>query len=110
MVVGHPGMPQSDRRIVRACFYYAVVVNPKVTLLFDNYGRGGMCDLVPDEIQAIWRTPELLAALGVDFESVRDGSAVLGEAPVPPLALNSDALDVLRCGEEHEDVAAAPGP
>jgi hypothetical protein len=81
---GHPAMPQTEARLVRACFYYAVVMTPKATWLFDNDGRGGMCEMAVHEIAAVWRTPRLLAALGTDFEAVRSGAAAFTGAVPPP--------------------------
>lgn len=69
--------------IVRACFYYAVVMTEKTTVMFDNYGRGGMCDLVPEEMVACWDTPALLESQGVSFQALREGRAELSDAPLP---------------------------
>ena len=75
--------PTDSGPVVRACFYYAVVMTPRTTVLFDNYGRGGMCDMVPDEMVAAWNTPELLASQAVTLESLRDGTAQLAATRVP---------------------------
>lgn len=83
-VPGHPNMEQRHDRIVRSCFYYSVVMTPKLTAVFDNDGAGGMCTLEPHELSAIWRTPDLLAELGVAFEDLRDGSAVFEDRSLPP--------------------------
>ncbi|MGU3661172.1 hypothetical protein [Methylobacterium fujisawaense] len=86
-IAGHPAMAERPDRLVRACFYYAVVMTPKVTLVFDNDGAGGMCTMDPLEISAVWRTPDILDALGVTFEALGDGSADFEDRPLPaPLA------------------------
>lgn len=91
----HPHWTQ-EGHIVRACFYYAIIVTDKLTFLFDNDGRGGMCDLVPEELGAIWRTRDLLETFGVTLEALRDGSAVLqSETPILPPALNRRDLTPL---------------
>ncbi len=94
-VRGHPAMPQTERRLVRACFYYAVVMTPRATWLFDNDGRGGMCEMAPHEIAAVWRTPELLAAAGTSFEALRDGGGrlAIGAAPPPDVDFFGAALE-----------------
>lgn len=81
---GHPNMEQRPDRIVRSCFYYSVVMTPKLTAVFDNDGAGGMCTLEPHELSAIWRTPDLLAEIGVAFDDLRDGSAIFEDRPLPP--------------------------
>ena len=83
-VRGHPSMEQRPDRIVRSCFYYSVVMTPKLTAIFDNDGAGGMCTLEPHELSALWRTPDLLAELGVAFDELRDGCAVFEDRPLPP--------------------------
>lgn len=91
-VRGHPNMAERPDRIVRSCFYYSVVMTPRLTAIFDNDGAGGMCTLEPHELSAIWRTPDLLAELGVSFDALRDGSAVLHDRPLspPPFRPNMD--------------------
>jgi len=82
-VTGHPAMSEREDRLVRGCFYYSVVVTPRITAVYDNEGAGGMCTMDPVEIAAIWRTPRLLEALGITFEGLRDGTASLDGASVP---------------------------
>lgn len=88
-VQGHPSMGEQTDRIVRACFYYAIVMTPKITMIYDNCGRGGMCDMTPDEISVIWKTPALLEQLGTTFEALQAGTAVITatEAPKPDIDL-----------------------
>ena len=64
-VKGHPNLESTATRVIRSCFYYSVVMTPKVTALFDNDGRGGMCTLDPHELSGLWKSPDLLAAGGV---------------------------------------------
>lgn len=71
-----PGQP-----LVRACFYYAVVMTDQHTVLFDNEGRGGMCSLATEEMVAVWDTPALLASQGLTLEQMRAG------VPLPLTAL-----------------------
>lgn len=108
MVHGHPCLSPGREQVVRACFYYAVTCSPKLTILHDNWGEGGMCKMVPDEWRAIWRTPDLLQALGCTYEQLRDGTAQLSDAPIPapavPMEQLTDIVDALRHG------AAAPEP
>lgn len=82
-VPGHPAMEHRGDRLVRSCFYYSVVVTPRVTAVYDNDGAGGMCSMDPSEIAAVWRTPRLLEALGVDFESLSNGTADVEGKAVP---------------------------
>lgn len=91
-VEGHPALAPSDGRIVRSCFYYSVVVTPRVTALYDNDGRGGMCTLHPSEIAAVWRTPRLLEALGASFESLSNGTAELEGKAVPEPCWRADGF------------------
>lgn len=83
MIHGHPNLSHEPDRLVRACFYYAVVIGPRLTVLHDNDGRGGMCDMTLNEISAVWRTPDLLSSLGTDFEALRRGGARLEEGTLP---------------------------
>ena len=92
MLHGHPNVPQIEHRVVRVCFYYAMVVTPKLTALYDNDGRGGMCDMTADEVRAIWRTDELLAALGTDFEALSSGTATFTDGAVPKAIYSWDVL------------------
>lgn len=99
--------PEEGAVIVRACFYYAVVMTEKTTVMFDNYGRGGMCDLVPDEMVACWDTPALLESQGVDFQALRAGTARLGDAPVPrPFEIVND----LPGNPEHKSCESVDDP
>jgi hypothetical protein len=85
MVHGHPYVAERPDRIVRACFYYGVVMTPKLTAIYDNCDRGGMCDMTPDEIAVIWRTPALLEKLGTTFEALQNGTAVIDlDLRIPP--------------------------
>ena len=88
-VQGHPSMGEQSERIVRACFYYAIVMTPGVTMIYDNCGRGGMCDMASDETAVIWRTPALLEKLGTTYEALQAGTAVITatEAPKPDIDL-----------------------
>jgi hypothetical protein len=88
-VQGHPSMGEQSDRIVRACFYYAIVMTPKITMLYDNCGRGGMCDMTIDEVSVIRKTPALLEKLGTTFEALQAGTAVITatEAPKPDIDL-----------------------
>jgi len=103
-VSGHPSVPPRDGLIVRACFYYAVLMTPKLTVLYDNFGAGGMCTLGAEEVSAVWRTPELLGALGVGFEALKAGTANLAAESVPAPAWRYEA-DL-----ETEADPAPPGP
>ena len=77
--------------IVRSCFYYAVVMTEKTTVMFDNFGRGGMCDMVPEEMVACWDTPALLESQGVSFSDLQTGTAQLREATLPkPFEIHND--------------------
>ena len=76
-MVGNQGDVPTTQTLVRACFYYAVAMTPRTTVLFDNQGRGGMCDMVGEEIVAAWDTPALLASQGLSFESAMTGRDVL---------------------------------
>ncbi len=102
-VEGHPALAPRGDRIVRSCFYYSVVVTPRVTALYDNDGRGGMCTLDPSEIAAVWRTPRLLAALGASFETLADGTADLNGKTVPEPCWRADG-----CAPDAEE-PQAPG-
>lgn len=106
-VPGHPSLAPNGSRIVRSCFYYSVVVTPKVTALFDNDGRGGMCTLELHELSGLWKTPDLLAALGVGFEELRDGTAAFVDRPLPPPFCRPNMDWPLDAGEQP---AAAPLP
>jgi hypothetical protein len=77
MVHGHPDRNETSTRIVRACFYYAMVVTPVATVLYDNDGKGGMCEMVDEEIRAIWRTKDLLDTLSTTFACLQDGTAII---------------------------------
>ena len=88
-MVGTP--PEQEGPAVRACFYYAVAVTPMHTVLFDNQGRGGMCDLVPEEMVAVWNTPALLASQGMSMEALHVPLPALPDAPIPsPLEITND--------------------
>lgn len=87
--------PDHTGPIVRACFYYAVVVTPKHTVVFDNQGQGGMCKMVPDEVAAVWDTQELLASQGVSIEDLSRTNLDVGDHPVPaPLEIHNDFPDL----------------
>lgn len=89
----------ADRgRIERHCFYYSLLVEETITVLLDNGGRGGMCELIPEEIGAVWLTETLLHALGVTLAELSEGSAVLGTGPVPRPMFdrNADLRDLIR--------------
>lgn len=106
-VKGHPNLESTATRVIRSCFYYSVVMTPKVTALFDNDGRGGMCTLDPHELSGLWKTPDLLAALGVGFEELRDGTAALEDRPLPPPFCRPNMDWPL---EAKEQPAAGPPP
>lgn len=92
MVGSGPGQSPA----VRACFYYAVVVTPQTTVLFDNDGRGGMCDRTPHEMVAAWRTAEILASQGNSWEDLQAGRLTLSDAPLPvPMEIVNDLDPVL---------------
>ena len=94
--------PGETGPVVRACFYYAVVMTPRTTVMFDNHGRGGMCDLIPEEMVAAWNTPDLLASQGVGLEALRNGTAVINDQAVPrPADLVMD-LDFEQEGAEKK--------
>ncbi len=108
-VEGHPAMAYREDRLVRSCFYYSVVMTPKLTVLYDNDGAGGMCTLDPVEIAAVWRTPELMDSLGVRFEDLQAGTAELGAAR-PPEPCWRPSFEP-RVGEERDvPESGAPGP
>lgn len=88
-VVGHPSRTKEPNVIIRSCFYYSILMTPKITMIYDNSGRGGMCDMTVDEISVIWKTPALLESLGTTFEALQDGTAVITakEAPKPDIDL-----------------------
>ena len=100
MVHGHPFLQPWDDQVVRACFYYALVVTPKIAILYDNDDAGGMCRLEADEVRAVWRTLALLAAFGTDFEALRDGKAILAQGRVPKPAWTWDSLATQAPTEE----------
>lgn len=75
--------PDEGGPVVRACFYYGVVVTPRTTVVFDNGGRGGMCDFVPEEMVAAWDTPSLLASQGMRLDALHEGAAPDPAIPVP---------------------------
>lgn len=108
-VRGHPGLEAAETRIVRSCFYYSVIVTPKVTALFDNDGRGGMCTLELHELSGLWKTPDLLAVLGVGFEELRDGTAAFEDRPLPPPFCRPN-VDWPLDAEEQPATAPAPSP
>ncbi|WP_414476432.1 hypothetical protein [Microvirga sp. M2] len=58
-------------------------------MIYDNCGRGGMCDMTADEIAVIWKTPALLEQLGTSFEALQDGTAIITaiETPKPDIDL-----------------------
>jgi hypothetical protein len=107
---GHPAMSERPERLVLACFYYAVVMTPKVTAVFDNDGAGGMCTMDVREISALWRTPDVLEALGVTFEDLRTGTAVFEDRPLPePLCRpNIDWAEDDKFAETPSGAAPAP--
>lgn len=112
-ISGHPAMAERPDRLVRACFYYAVVMTPKVTVVYDNDGAGGMCTMDPLEISAVWRTPDVLDALGVTFEALVDGSADFEDRPLPaPLARpNIEWTEDPKWTEEPKtDATPSPAP
>ncbi|MBD2745877.1 hypothetical protein IC232_04110 [Microvirga sp. BT688] len=88
-VSGHPSRTLEPDVIIRSCFYYSILMTPKITMIYDNCGRGGMCDMTPDEISVIWKTPALLDQLGTTFEALQAGTAVITatEAPKPDIDL-----------------------
>jgi len=83
MVPGHPFGDEIEA-IGRNCFYYSVFMARGLTMLLDNMGRGGMCNIEEDPVSAIWHTPTLLKELGVTFEELRDGTAKLMVDKAPP--------------------------
>lgn len=94
LVHGHPNWNRSGDH-VRACFYYAAVIGEEFTVLLDNQGRGGMCEMVLGEIAAVWDTRTLFAALNLDQAAVeRDEVAVPMAlvAQVPPPLLDVETL------------------
>lgn len=96
--------PDNDGPIVRACFYYAVVVTPKHTVLFDNEGRGGMCDFTPDEMLAAWETPALLESQGITLDQLHLPGHALGDQAVPkPVQIDND-LPSFDPDEPHRKV------
>jgi len=102
MVSGHPFLKQRHDRLVRSCFYYTVMITPRVTALYDNWDKGGMCDLTPHELRAIWKTPRLLLELGVTFEDLQAGTALPGDSSVSPPDWDLDALNNWICPIENE--------
>ncbi len=112
IVQGHPRWGAGPKAIVASCFYYAIVSTPKVTILFDNDGRGGMCDLSVEEVQAAWATRDLLDAIGTSFDDLHDGRILAGSIPVLP-SPDAELLDgivaLLKRGQvEREGDAGAP--
>lgn len=101
-VIGHPFKPQTEKQLVRACFYYALIIGPKVTVLFSNFDRGGMCDLVPEEIVGIWRTTDISAAYGVSFDDLRLERGELRDAPMPENLWKLDDEKVLDPAEQSQ--------
>jgi hypothetical protein len=105
-VHGHPqwNRPQD---MVRACFYYAVALGDVFTVVLDNDGRGGMCEMVLHEIVAVWKTTDLLASLGLSLEDLRAGTAVVTEnLLVPPPLLTDESLRE-SLGDIDGDLSAA---
>ncbi len=72
-----------DDLTVRGCFYYAVAITPQHTVLFDNWGEGGMCKLALHEMRAVWDTSTLLAAVGLSLDELKAGHAVLPSIALP---------------------------
>ncbi len=105
-IEGHPNIAYKEGRLVRSCFYYSVVMNERLAVLYDNDGAGGMCDLEPYEIVAVWRTPRLMESLGVTFEDLRAGKADIGPGPAPEPCWRHAASDPKWAGEPE----AAPAP
>lgn len=72
----HPGVQG------RSCFYYAVMTTPHHAVLFDNLGKGGMCDLSFEEICAVWPIEQLLESQGIE-ESDFNAKSDLPDNPIP---------------------------
>ena len=83
---------EEDGVKIRACFYYAILMTPRTTLLLDNHGRGGMCDMLPEEVVAVWDTPKLLSSQGVDWETMSKPEELLSLNSVPAPAEVYDDL------------------
>ena len=108
---GHPNLGRDRHAVVRSCFYHSVLVTPKMAMLFDNMGRGGMCHMSLDEFSALWDTPALLRSLGLTWEQLRDGARLATEQALPSVPPPDPALlaPFLRLVERLHD-APEDGP
>lgn len=109
MIAGHPNLSEEAQRgwIVRSCFYYTAMISPKAILLLDNAGAGGMCRMDVEEIRFIWKTPDVLAALGIDWETLANGDFESREDMVPDPAVDLWSADLKTLETEPE--GPAPG-
>ncbi|HET6232186.1 MAG TPA: hypothetical protein VFE05_19080 [Longimicrobiaceae bacterium] len=82
----------ADDTVERHCFSYSVLIRPTLTLLLDNGGCCGPCELVPEQIGAVWLTYTLLRALGITFEALIDGTADADGGDLPPAFFDRRAV------------------
>jgi hypothetical protein len=80
----------SGDAVERHCHAYSVVMRPTLTLLLDNGGEGP-CEMVPEQIGAVWLTDTLLRALDTTFEALLDGAAGVEGGDLPPAIFNRRA-------------------
>ncbi|MDB4949413.1 MAG: hypothetical protein JWM27_2062 [Gemmatimonadetes bacterium] len=74
---------EADETVERYCSPYSVLIRPTLTLLLDDGGCRGPSELEPEQIGAAWLTYMLLRALGVTFEALMDGTAVIDGGDIP---------------------------
>ena len=84
----------SPGEIMCSCFYYSVAIHPTITLLYDNFGRGGMCDHVWEEVQAAWPTRDILDRIGMTYEDLQACVDDVREVPAMPEP-NAELLELL---------------
>lgn len=103
MIPGHPHVAEGRDRIVWACFYYTLIMTPKITLLLDNGGRGGMCNISLDEWPFAWKTGPLLDQMGTNYDQLANGTATLSDAepPAPDTDLWARTLEPLTAPSER---------
>lgn len=108
LVHGHPswvGADASPSTCIRACFYYTAIVDDDFTLLLDNQGQGGMCNLELWEVAAVWDTQELLDALGwTQADLTTPSDQVVDPARLPPPRLNAESL-YRAFGDRHGEAS-----
>lgn len=68
------------------CFYYSVIFSTDIILLYDNGGRGGMCDLSTfEELSAMWKAENIYKHFNTSYSELQNSSKIkeINEIPKP---------------------------